>query len=299
MNMGTILAFAVGLTLALAAVTKVREPGAFVRGVGEYRVLPGSLVPVVAWGVVIAEALAAAALLSGLGRPAGAVAGTVLGAAFAAAIGVNLRRRRRMRCHCFGASEPLTSRSLTRALLLAVASAAVLLPWPPADPPWSAETAVSAVAGLVAMLVTGRLLAFRPPSPEPAPAAPPGDVAPRVTAPLVGSAEPFDSATVRGPLLVVFTAIGCKVCATALPDLFEEATRERAAIVVVCVGPPNACADLARTMGREDVTVVHDPKGAVLASFRINRIPSAVLVAENGTVARHIAFTPPILEERR
>jgi Methylamine utilisation protein MauE/AhpC/TSA family len=302
------LRFAVGLTLALAAAAKVRRPGEFVQGVGEYRVLPGWAVPATAWAVIAAEALAAVALLSGTGRPAGAAVAAVLGTVFAGAIGVNLRRHRRLRCHCFGTSETLGARSLVRALLLVAAASTVLLwPDPPSAPPsWSAETAVSAAIGLAVVLVAGRLLAFREPEPEPEPepeaprpepevaGLPVGGAAPRFTAPLADSGEPFDSASLpAGPMLIIFTAIGCKVCGQALPGLYDEAAREGAVAVVVCAGPPDACAGLASAGTRDDVTVVCDRTGSVIGGFRVSRVPSAVLVSAERTIVRHVACTPP------
>lgn len=122
------LRFSIGLVFLASGVSKLRDPASFVRGVDDYHVLPRRrrLPQFVAAGVICAELLAGGALVTGRLLWLAAAVACGLGTAFVVAIAVNLRRDRRLRCHCFGASELLSRRSLLRAGMLVGGSVAVL-----------------------------------------------------------------------------------------------------------------------------------------------------------------------------
>jgi hypothetical protein len=116
--------FAVGFTFLASGLAKLPDVGGFVRGVRAYRLVPARLAGPVGLAVVAAELAVALALLGGvLLRPASAAA-VALCVVFGVAVGVNLRRRRQLACHCFGnRGEQISWRSLVRiGLLLAPAA---------------------------------------------------------------------------------------------------------------------------------------------------------------------------------
>jgi uncharacterized membrane protein YphA (DoxX/SURF4 family) len=115
-----------GLVFLLAVVPKLRAPQAFVRTVAEYRLAPFKLTRALARGLMAVEAFLALALLSGtLPRLAAPLALVTL-SVFAAAVGINLKRRREIPCGCFGAGgETISGRSLSRLGMLLLAAAVV------------------------------------------------------------------------------------------------------------------------------------------------------------------------------
>jgi hypothetical protein len=121
------LQFGLGVVLLLAAVPKLRRPGAFADTVRDYRLLPPGLAPAAAAILITAESLLAASLLTGVFAAAAPPLTIALLLCFVAAVGINLRRDRRVPCGCFGeTSEALSARTLARLALL-LAAAALLL----------------------------------------------------------------------------------------------------------------------------------------------------------------------------
>lgn len=111
--------FALGAVFLIAATSKLRQPSAFARTIAEYRLLPGSVVPLAAWTLLAAEAFLAVALLTGwlafYAMPL-AIATMLM---FVVAVSVNLGRGRRVRCGCFGDDDELLSiRTVVRLVML-------------------------------------------------------------------------------------------------------------------------------------------------------------------------------------
>lgn len=129
-----VLAVALALLFASAVAHKLRDPTYFRAALENYRIVPERLVTPVAALVVVAElAIVATLPFPGL-RPAGALLGTLVLAAYAAAIAVNLKRgRTRIDCGCFGAArrERIAPRMVLRNALLALAALAAALPVAP------------------------------------------------------------------------------------------------------------------------------------------------------------------------
>jgi Methylamine utilisation protein MauE len=121
------LQLGLGVVLLLAAVPKLRRPAAFADTVRDYRVLPPGLAPAAASVLIAAESLLAASLLTGVLATAAPPLTIALLLCFLAAVGINLRRGRRVPCGCFGeTSQALSARTLARLALL-LAAAALLL----------------------------------------------------------------------------------------------------------------------------------------------------------------------------
>jgi len=121
-----VLQLAMGGVFLASSLGKARHPMAFLRGVAEYRILPGPLA--YAFGAVLipAEAFVALSLLSGGAVPVAVPLATGLLLLFSVAVIVNLRRHRDMLCHCYGGGERLSARSLVQ---LALLIAATLFVW--------------------------------------------------------------------------------------------------------------------------------------------------------------------------
>lgn len=97
-GIGSIL---LALLLARAAWHKHRDSARFVAALRGYRLLPAAMVPVVAWGVPLMEAVIALAISLPATRIAGAWAAAALLSLFAVAVAVNLLRgRRHIDCGC-------------------------------------------------------------------------------------------------------------------------------------------------------------------------------------------------------
>jgi hypothetical protein len=120
--LSTALQFSLGIVFLLSALPKLRRPLVFARSVVEYRVLPAKLAYAFALTVIPLEVLFAASFLTGwlLDMTYPLAAGLLL--VFLAAVGINLRRGRRITCGCFGdAGEEISPRTFVRlCMLLAV-----------------------------------------------------------------------------------------------------------------------------------------------------------------------------------
>jgi uncharacterized membrane protein YphA (DoxX/SURF4 family) len=118
--LGGLCASLVGVVLLMSSTSKVRDPRRFVRDVANYEVLPRPLNLPVALLVIAAEpAIGLGLLLTIAPRVTLPVAIGLLGA-FAAAVGVNLARKRRIACGCFGADEFIDSRTILRLATLII-----------------------------------------------------------------------------------------------------------------------------------------------------------------------------------
>ena len=90
-----------GVTFILAALPKITDPPAFAHMIYNYRMLPGSLVNILALFLPWLELFAGAALVLGIWRRPAGIAVTVLLLVFVAAIGFNLARGHAVDCGCF------------------------------------------------------------------------------------------------------------------------------------------------------------------------------------------------------
>jgi len=147
-----VIQLTIGAVFAFSAISKLRRPTDFQRGVAEYRILPASLSSAFAFAVIGVEAFLAIAHLSGWGLTIAAPAGIALLLTFAAAVTISLARNRDLSCHCLGSGERVSPRSL---LQLALLIAGESLVWSGAGTPGPATIAqqVATPGDLVVALV--------------------------------------------------------------------------------------------------------------------------------------------------
>lgn len=148
--------FVLAFVFLSAALPKLLSRFAFERAVGNYRLLPTSLVRPVATWLPRFELLGALALLLGIAVAPVAASVALLLAVFAVAIGVNLARGRSIDCGCFNSTVP---RRIGWRLVLgdiSLAAAAALVALEP-NPLVSTSDAV-ALALLAAAVVLGQQL---------------------------------------------------------------------------------------------------------------------------------------------
>jgi uncharacterized membrane protein YphA (DoxX/SURF4 family) len=145
-------------TFVRVGASKVGKVGSFQQAVAGFAVLPATLTPLTAIVVAWSELTTGALLLLGVAtRIAAAAIGTLL-VAFAIAVTVNLVRRRRIDCGCFGGvSRPITWGHVALNITMA-AIAGVLAARPPTAvsiwPGWGApHMTTPAVAGVIPALV--------------------------------------------------------------------------------------------------------------------------------------------------
>jgi hypothetical protein len=113
----------IGIVFLLSAIPKLRQPHAFVQSVAEYKILPTLVARGFGLLLIPLEAFLAIAFLTGWMTNLAIPLGAMLIIAFLVAVGVNLRRRRRIACGCFGnAREQISFRTVVRLCLLLAAA---------------------------------------------------------------------------------------------------------------------------------------------------------------------------------
>jgi hypothetical protein len=91
-----------GLLLLTSAFGKLGDLRGFTAGLADYRLLPAWAVRPVALALPALELVLALALLAGLALPMAGAGTALLFAGFSGAVALNLRRGRRIACHCHG-----------------------------------------------------------------------------------------------------------------------------------------------------------------------------------------------------
>jgi uncharacterized membrane protein YphA (DoxX/SURF4 family) len=94
---------------AWAALAKITDPDAAVRGVRAYQLLPEALVQTVAWGLPFAELTLAVLLAVGLATRLAAAGSALLLGLFMVAIASAWARGLQIHCGCFGDGGPATA----------------------------------------------------------------------------------------------------------------------------------------------------------------------------------------------
>lgn len=120
-----------GLVFALSAVTKLRDPRGFAKGVERFGLLPHQVTVVAALMLIALEAVVAAALLAGFAVQAAVPVAAALLVFFVGLMSYNLRRNDPLPCYCFGtgSSEVHPNIVLIRLGLLSMAMLVVLASW--------------------------------------------------------------------------------------------------------------------------------------------------------------------------
>jgi hypothetical protein len=127
-NARWVIQLSLGFMFALSAVSKLKDPLSFVRGVTEYRILPRKGTVFFAVFVIVAELLLSISHLSSQMLSLAAPFGFALLSSFVAAVGINLARHRDLPCFCFGAEEGemISGRTLVR-LGIAILGESILM----------------------------------------------------------------------------------------------------------------------------------------------------------------------------
>jgi putative oxidoreductase len=125
-----------GALFLWASVTKVPDMAAFAESVANYRIVPPSLVPVVAVAVVGVEILAGVALMLNLWARGAALLLAGLLAVFTVGLASALARGIDLACGCFGGTDAATWWTVLRdlALLAWALGVAASSPSPPPSP---------------------------------------------------------------------------------------------------------------------------------------------------------------------
>lgn len=125
-----IASVALGVTFLISGVSKLRDPGAFLLGVLDYRVLPPRLARLYGRILPFAELVCGLALVAGLWSLIASIFAAALLVSFLLAVTINLARGRRLDCHCFGSrqSEPLGWTTVVRLCVL-LACAVLVIGW--------------------------------------------------------------------------------------------------------------------------------------------------------------------------
>ncbi|HYH51731.1 MAG TPA: TlpA disulfide reductase family protein, partial [Acidimicrobiia bacterium] len=296
-----------GVVFALAAAGKLADRhGARTTlvdtGIPERWAAPGAVL------LPLAElAVAAALLVDSWARP-GAAAAVALLAVFSGAVARNLAAGRTLDCHCFGRlhASPIGAATLVRNALLAALGSLVLVGgpglglgdslaqidggFPAARLGLVGGTAVVAVAAAVGWFIVvarrqWRLL-VRPGGRAPAGAARRRDAAaPAFTlASTSGPPATLEDLTGRGrPVLLVFTAAGCRPCLRLLPEVGRWQRDHADTLTVVVLAQGDVAVNRA-SAAPAAVSMLFDPDGSVARAYGCDATPGAVLVGADGTV---------------
>jgi peroxiredoxin/uncharacterized membrane protein YphA (DoxX/SURF4 family) len=248
-----------------------------------------------------AELTAATALVFPTTARWGAAGSLVLLALFAVGLTRVLRRGEAPDCHCFGQlhSKPASWMTVARNLVLALPAAYVTLAGPgPSLASWVAaahapDLWLIATASLATLATTTSVLLWREnhrlhSTNGRAVAAPRqiGALAPRFTLPsTAGRAVSLQDLLANDrDCILTFVHPGCGGCATLLPELarWRNAITERLALAVVTPAEATEAEELAREHALTDVLI--DEQSTVFDAYRATAVPSAVLVASDGTV---------------
>jgi thiol-disulfide isomerase/thioredoxin len=272
-------------------------------------------------GVVLplAELATAVALLIRPSAPWGAAAALVLLAGFIAGMSRALARGEAPDCHCFGTihSEPVGRSQIARNVALGAVAVVALVAGPgPAINGWSSAHGASqgVVAGLAVAVVAlvgsavhfwneNRRLRSEVADAQEAiraipPGLPAGSLAPSFAIPAGAEGELTLEALRAGgrPIVLIFTRPGCGPCATLSPELahWRDALRGSLTVGVVGLSQTQWFVDEQERLGltmqevmdrNEALARETDEVHKVLASYRVQATPSAVIVTPEGTIA--------------
>ncbi|PYK92198.1 MAG: hypothetical protein DME36_14290 [Verrucomicrobia bacterium] len=120
--------FALGIVFGLSTAGKLRDPKSFARGVRDFQIVPASLAYPVATLIILLEAWLAVSHFTGWRLAVSALLAIGMFLSFTLAVGLNLRRGRRLPCHCFGGrdQELISGQTLVRLALLLICEVFVL-----------------------------------------------------------------------------------------------------------------------------------------------------------------------------
>ncbi len=162
-----------GFAFGSASMAKIRDPKSFGRDVAGYDIFSPRVSSKLAIALIVAEFIVAIAFVSGWATVAALLISCVILTSFVFAIGINLKRERRIACGCFGdATEEISQRSLARLFLLLSLVLGLLITritggsvpslWREVAAGASAMFLIEAVFGAVSLLIFGSWLLHMP-----------------------------------------------------------------------------------------------------------------------------------------
>jgi peroxiredoxin/uncharacterized membrane protein YphA (DoxX/SURF4 family) len=260
-----------------------------------------------------AELTVATALLFPTTARWGAIGSLVLLALFVVGLTRVLRRGEAPDCHCFGQvhSKPASWVTVARNFALALPAAFVAVAGPgPSLASWVANTdardlgliaagTVAALATMTSVVLWRENRRLRSTGGRAAPATRQiGTLAPHFTLPsTTGRAVSLqDLLADDRACLLTFVSPGCGPCKALLPELarWHDTIAERLALTLVTAVGATEAEKLAREHALTDVLI--DEQSTVSQAYGANAVPSAVLVASDGTVRSTLVSGPVAIE---
>lgn len=260
-----------------------------------------------------AELAAATALLFPTTARWGAAGSLVLLALFVVGLTRVLRRGEAPDCHCFGQvhSKPASWVTVARNLVLALPAAYVVLAGPgPSLASWVADTDATdlwliATGALATLTATTSFLLWRENrrlrstgGREVTSLRQIGALAPHFTLPsTTGRAVSLqDLLADDRACLLTFVHPGCGPCKALLPELarWHDTITERLALTLITAVKATEAEKLAREHALSDVLI--DEQSTVSHAYGATAVPSAVLVASDGTVRSTLVAGPVAIE---
>ena len=260
-----------------------------------------------------AELTVATALLFPTTARWGATGSLVLLALFVVGLTRVLRRGEAPDCHCFGQvhSKPASWVTVARNFVLALPAAYVVLAGPgPSLASWVADTDATdlwliATGALATLTTTTSFLLWRENrrlrstgGREAASLRQIGALAPHFTLPsTTGRAVSLqDLLADDRACLLTFVSPGCGPCKALLPELarWHDTITERLALTLITAVKATEAEQLAREHALTDVLI--DEQSTVSHAYGATAVPSAVLVASDGTVRSTLVAGPVAIE---
>jgi peroxiredoxin/uncharacterized membrane protein YphA (DoxX/SURF4 family) len=243
----------------------------------------------------------------------GAAGSLVLLALFVVGLTRVLRRGEAPDCHCFGQvhSKPASWVTVARNFVLALPAAYVVLAGPgPSLASWVADTDATdlwliATGALATLTTTTSFLLWRENrrlrstgGREAASLRQIGALAPHFTLPsTTGRAVSLqDLLADDRACLLTFVSPGCGPCKALLPELarWHDTITERLALTLITAVKATEAEQLAREHALTDVLI--DEQSTVSHAYGATAVPSAVLVASDGTVRSTLVAGPVAIE---
>ena len=310
---------------ALAAVAKLADRRGTRATLVEFG-LPPALAGPCAITLPVVELTIAVLLLPTLTARSGALAAAVMLVVFSAAIARSLARGEQPDCNCFGQlhSAPVGPAALLRNLAVLAVGVAVVAAGPGrslssalAGVNWLAALAVAALVAILAVQSwfgyhlfrqNGRLLerirALEERRGEPQhgrqhPGLPESTQAPEFELPdIAGRRRSLKQLLAGGvPVALAFLDPDCGACTPLLPRLAQLRSERAGQLELAILTRGDKAETQARINGYEFDTVLLQDEHEVADAFRIQRVPSAVLVAADGRIASPVAVGPNAIEE--
>lgn len=290
--------------------------------------VPEPPIAALVWLLPLVELVTALALLSASFARRGALGALTLLLLFTIAIAANLWRGRTPACNCFGQlqAQPIGWRALTRNALLTLVAVFVIV-WGTANPGADIYQLVTATpANLLAGASLGLLLAvvvllarllhqqrrllerievLEERLAEEGIAARVREdlIAPKQHLPIGAPAPAFAATTLDGervtlddllaanrPLLLVFVAPGCSMCAALLPQLADEERRDNARLSFALLSTGSVAENREKFAGRGIENILLQNDAEIAATYHPKWTPGALLISTDGSVASHIAY---------